>query len=241
MNTIQLKTLAQLVNDDHRYAFVFEKYNLDFCCRGKRTLQQACIESKLAVDEVAKELQALNDSTYPKLTVQDLSVTELADYIVQKHHAYVKNEGPVIKGFLHKIASKHGARHPELIELAAAYNELTAEMEVHMGKEEQEVFPLLKSVDYTKNQNARGGESQDLSMPITMMEDDHNHAGELLEKIRTLTSNFTPPADACTTYKLAFAALHAFKIDLHQHVHLENNILFPKAVQLLRRKSGQMN
>ncbi len=241
MNTIQFKTLAQLVNDDHRSAFVFEKYNLDFCCRGKRTLQQACLESQLPVDVVENELETLNESINTAWPVQDLSVSQLADYIVEKHHGYIRNEGPVIRHFLEKIAAKHGSHHPELIELAAAYNELTGEMEVHMEKEEQDVFPLMKSFDDLTNDREDACHLTDLSSPIAMMEDDHDHAGQLLEKIRVLTGNFTPPADACTTYKLAFAALHAFKINLHQHVHLENNILFPKAMLLLQQNRNQMN
>ena len=241
MNNFQLKTLAQLVNEDHRAAFVFEKYNLDFCCRGKRTLQQACLESQLPVDVIESELGNFTQSVEPTFTEQNFSVTELADYIVEKHHFYVKNEGPVIRNFLEKIAAKHGGRHPELKELAAAYKELEDEMGIHMEKEEQVIFPLMKSFDGNSKRDEMADQLSDLSLPIAMMEEDHDHAGHLLEKIRMLTGNFTPPADACTTYKLAFAALHAFKIDLHQHVHLENNLLFPKAALLLEQKRNQMN
>ncbi len=241
MNTIQLKTLAQIVNDNYRSAFVFEKYNLDFCCRGKRTLEQACLESNLPVGLIEKEIETTTQSIITSFPLQDLSVTQLADYIVEKHHAYIKHESPVINNFLEKIAAKHGIIHPELRALTDTFNELTGEMESHMEKEEQEVFPLMKSYENQWNVNEAIGQSTDLSVPITMMEEDHDHAGELLEKIRVLTDNFTPPVDACTTYKLAFAALHAFKIDLHQHVHLENNVLFPKAEQLLQKNKNHLN
>jgi regulator of cell morphogenesis and NO signaling len=243
MNNIQSKTLAQLVNANYRAATVFEKYKLDFCCRGKRTLLQACVELNLPVEAVERELELVTNNEQQSTSVNALSLSKLSDHIVATHHAFVKNETPSIRHYLNKILTKHGDRHPELKILAETFNELSLEMSTHMEKEEQVVFPLLK--EYENNKNEQHDERKrlnSLSSPISMMEDEHDHAGRLLDKIRLLTANFTPPADACTTYKLAFSSLHAFQTDLHLHVHLENNILFPKAMKLHEdRKNAMLN
>lgn len=240
MKNVQSKTLAQLVNANYRAATVFEKYNLDFCCRGKRTLLQACAELKLPVEAVEKELELVTNSERQTTGVHELSLTQLSDHIVDTHHVYVKSETPSISHYLNKIATKHGDRHPELKELAETFNELANEMSNHMEKEEAFVFPLLKAYESNSTEQDDSSRFTGISTPLTMLEHEHDDAGRLLDKIRQLTSNFTPPADACTTYKLAFASLHAFQTDLHQHVHMENNILFPKAMKLQEERNNAM-
>ncbi len=239
MNEFNHQTLAQIVTGNHRTAAVFEKYHLDFCCKGKRSLQQACAEQDIAIEELVTELNNLSSTTgnsQHSFPFDQLSLAQLADYIVSTHHDYVKRELPQLLAYLQKVASKHGQRHPELLkifDLAAAIKE---EMDMHMMKEEQVLFPRIKEVEKIAGQPA--GEYRMnlfyLQAPIMMMEQEHDHAGSLTEEIRTLSNNYSAPADACTTYKLAYASLQAFEIDLHQHVHLENNILFPKAVELLK-------
>ena len=242
MNNLQSKTLAQLVNANYRTAAIFEKYNLDFCCRGKRTLLQACNESQLPFETIERELELVQNKLHSQ-GWQDMSLGQLADHIVVTHHAFVKSESPSITGYLDKIAAKHGDRHPELLPLAETFHELAQEMASHMEKEEQIVFPLLKAYEsalHAADENDKN--LTGLTAPIAMMEDEHDHAGRLLDRIRELTGNFIPPADACTTYKLAFASLQAFQTDLHQHVHLENNILFPRAIRLMEEtKAASLN
>lgn len=235
MNELLTKSLAQIVNNDHRAASVFEKYHLDFCCKGKRSLQQACTESEIKIEEVLAELEKTKQSKSDKVTINydNFSLTQLAEYIVSTHHEYVKKEMPAIFMYLQKVAAKHGERHPEMLKVFETFMALKEEMEQHMQKEEVVLFPRIKEME---KQTGMGNQPQInisyLKSPITMMEHEHDHAGAALAEIRQLTANYNPPVDACTTYRLSFAALEAFELNLHQHVHLENNILFPKALRL---------
>jgi regulator of cell morphogenesis and NO signaling len=235
MHDLISKSLAQIVNSNHRAAAVFEKYHLDFCCKGKRTLQQACTESNLNVEEVLtaiEQAKPVNSGTVP-LHYEKLSLAQLSDYIVNTHHSYVKKEMPLLLGYLQKVAAKHGDRHPEMLKVLELFAAVKEEMEHHMQKEELVLFPRITETERQVNQGKElVVNGTYLLSPVTTMEQEHDHAGSILAEIRKLTNDYTPPADACTTYQLSFAALQAFELDLHQHVHLENNILFPRALQL---------
>ena len=230
-------SLAQIVNSNHQAASIFEKYHLDFCCKGKRSLEQACTEQQLSVSEVTEDLENVftkgNTST---IDFEKMNLTQLADYILQTHHAYVKNEMPQIQAYLEKVSSKHGERHTELYKIFQTFNAVKEEMEGHMKKEELILFPRIKELQkLADNENANLQLNITyLQSPITVMEQEHDHAGSLLNDIRILSNDYAAPQDACTTYRLSFAALKAFELDLHQHVHLENNILFPKAIETFR-------
>ena len=233
------KSLAQIVNDNHKAASVFEKYDLDFCCKGKRSLQEACIEKSLPVEKLLAELQAVSNSCEVPVDFRKMTLTQLADYIVSRHHAYVKTEMPQIFAYLQRVATKHGDRHPEMRKVFELFSAIKNEMEEHMDKEELILFPRIEAAEEgalekrTANMNVLY-----VKGPIQVMEAEHEQAGQLMGEIRQLTSNYTPPADACTTYRLSFAALQAFETDLHQHVHLENNILFPKAIELFQKATA---
>ena len=230
-------SLAQIVNSNYQAASIFEKYHLDFCCKGKRSLEQACTEQQLSVSEVTKDLENIftkdNNST---VDFEKMNLTQLADYIVQTHHAYVKNEMPQIQAYLEKVSSKHGERHPELYKIFQTFSAVKEEMEGHMKKEELILFPRIKELQkLADNENANLQLNITyLQSPITVMEQEHDHAGSLLNDIRILSNDYTPPQDGCTTYRLSFAALKAFELDLHHHVHLENNLLFPRAIDMFR-------
>ena len=234
------QTLGQIVTHNHRTAAVFEKYHLDFCCKGKRSLKQACAEQNIPVEELLNELSSVSSGSPGSCQVvfpfDKLSLTQLAEYIVSTHHAYIKKEIPQIFAYLQKVASKHGQRHPELFKIFELVTAIKEEMELHMQKEEQVLFPRIKDMEIVANDPA--GEYKlsvsFLQAPITIMEQEHDHAGELMAEIRRLTNNYQPPQDACTTYQLTYASLKAFEVDLHQHVHLENNILFPKAIAMVK-------
>lgn len=237
MNDLMTKSLAQIVNNNYRAANVFEKYHLDFCCKGKRSLQQACAESEIKVEDILSELEKTkkgnNDKEY--VNYDNLSLSKLADYIVTTHHEYVKKEMPVITMYLQKVAAKHGDRHPEMLKVFELFMAVKEEMEHHMQKEEMVLFPRIKELE---RQLSSGNHPQIsisyLKAPINMMEQEHDHAGAALAEIRLLTADYNPPADACTTYRLSYAALEAFELNLHFHVHLENNILFNKAMRIIR-------
>lgn len=238
MENLNSLTLAQIVNSNHKTASVFEKYHLDFCCKGKRSLVQACSEQQLPVENVMAELQTVfEEDNKSSFDFSKMSLTSLSDYIVTTHHDYVKNEMPQIYAYLQKVSSKHGERHPELYKIFEIFASVKEEMENHMKKEEMILFPRIKEMEKVTE---TGNVFTQLSLtylqgPIIVMEQEHDHAGSLLNEIRILSNNYVPPQDACTTYKLSFAALQAFEADLHHHVHLENNLLFPRALNLFQK------
>jgi regulator of cell morphogenesis and NO signaling len=238
MQEYKQHTLAAIVADRHEAAAVFEKYQLDFCCKGKRTLQQACEEKNIPVEPIIEELQQVFD---PGAGLQDqvisaLSIPQLVDYIVLKHHVYVKHAMPVIIQHLERVATKHGDRFPYMRQVFQLFAALKEEMDCHMQKEEMVLFPRIKEVEKAvQQQNTPSALNAGyISQPIHMMETEHEDAGNLMAQIRQLTNDYTPPADACTTFRISLAELKAFELDLHQHVHLENNILFPRIVQIMQ-------
>jgi regulator of cell morphogenesis and NO signaling len=233
-------TIGEIVSKDFRKAEVFKKFGLDFCCGGKKTLEKACRDKGLDILEVKRELEQAEAK--PQTGNQNFSEWELgflSDYIVNTHHKYVENAMPVIFEYTQKVARVHGEKHPEAIEIANTFEEIMDEMTPHMMKEEQILFPYIKSLSQAKNSGilpeAPFGTVQN---PVRMMEHEHDAVGALMTKINTLTGNYTPPSDACTTYRLSFAKLQEFEADLHQHMHLENNILFPRAIQLEKEMRG---
>ncbi|HEY1202796.1 MAG TPA: iron-sulfur cluster repair di-iron protein [Niastella sp.] len=230
-------TLAAIVSDRHQAAAVFEKYHLDFCCKGKRTLQQACIEKNIPVESVLEELQLVFE---PGFTVEDqllssMSVSELTDYIMLKHHVFVKHAMPVVYQHLYRVATKHGDRFPYMQQVFNLFASLQLEMDSHMQKEETVLFPRIKEVDKALEQNNSLPmvSTAYISQPVHMMEMEHEEAGALMAQIRNLTNDYTPPANACTTFRISMAELKAFEEDLHRHIHLENNILFPRIAKML--------
>lgn len=245
MNEIITKSLAQIVNENYQAASVFERYNLDFCCKGKRSLLQACEESLLSPNELVTALEETVKSDQHPVQVDYnlLSLSQLTDNIVNTHHVYVKKEMPQILAYLQRVASKHGGRHPEMLKVFELFASLKEEMDEHMQKEEIILFPRIKEMERQINSGTEVKFSLNyLQSPVNIMEQEHDHAGSIMTEIKDLTSQYNPPADACTTYRLSFAALDAFEKDLHHHVHLENNILFPKAIGLFKQiNAGTLN
>lgn len=242
MTELLNKTLAQIVTEKHQAASVFEKYHLDFCCKGKRPLSDALVEKQLSAEKVLNELNEVftKNANNDAALFNYIHLSQLCDYIVGTHHAYVKQNLPQIYAYLEKVATKHGNRHPELNEIFKLFTELKDELTEHLFKEEKILFPRIKEIE--KNFAERSSFSIPvpgyIETPVSVMEHEHDKAGDLLEQIRIKTNDFTPPADACTTYRVAFALLQAFEADLHQHVHLENNILFPKAIKMVEQLSA---
>jgi regulator of cell morphogenesis and NO signaling len=238
MNELLSKTLSQIVNEKHQTASVFEKYHLDYCCKGKRSLKQACDENNIPVDEVVDALQNIYTRETQELDFDKIKLSGLTDYIVYTHHCYIKKEMPLILSYLETVYSKHGNRHNALYEISKLFVEFFNEMTHHMHIEETILFPRIKQLEQNGFEPIPFDikHYQYLQLPIIDMEDDDEDAGNKMAEIRKLTNNYTPPADSCTTFKLLYASLQAFEIDLHHYVHLENNILFPKAL-ILEKKS----
>lgn len=230
------ETLGQIAAKDLRKAEVFKKYGLDFCCGGKKTVKEACAEKGLDVTIVEQELQQADKLPQGRpVPYNDWRLDFLADYIVNTHHSYVKKTIPDLRQYASKVAGVHGDRHLELFPISQLTDEVCQEMSSHMIKEETILFPYIKQLMASKG-NGNGdpvyGNFTNIEGPINMMEMEHEVVGKNLEKIRELSNNYSLPEDACASYSYLFKTLDEFENDLHLHVHLENNILFPKALEL---------
>lgn len=228
------ETLGQLAAKDLRKAQVFKKYGLDFCCGGKKTVKEACAEKGLDVTKVEQELEQADKMPASRpLPYSDWSLDFLADYIVNTHHSYVRKNLPDIRTYAEKVKRVHGSRHPELLRIHELVEEVYAEMHAHMIKEEKVLFPYIKQLVAAKNdtQPLHTVAFGTVQNPINMMEMEHELVGKNLAEIRELTNNYVLPEDACASYSLLYRMLDEFEDDLHLHIHLENNILFPKALK----------
>jgi regulator of cell morphogenesis and NO signaling len=239
MTNIAEQTLATIVTNNHLTVPVLEKYHLDFCCKGKRTLAEACMEKGLSVETISAEMQKSSSASQSnKMPFTEMTAEQLISYILIHHHFYVKQSMPTILGHLEKVATKHGEHFPYMVEVFMLFKEIYEEMTAHMHKEEIILFPRIKELaalqETHQNRNLAEGY---ITAPIQVMEHEHDQAGETLYKIRKLTSNYTPPAEACTTFQVCLAELKEFEEDLHRHVHLENNLLFPLAEKMMMAQS----
>ena len=225
------ETLGDLVAKDVRKAAVFKKYGLDFCCGGKRSLKEACEQKGVDLHIVEKELVdvKIHDTSRP-LPYNEWKVDFLIDYIVNTHHSYVIKTLPDLRYYARKVSKVHGNIHPELIPVCNLVQEVYTEMESHMIKEEQILFPYIKQLVQASETVVSSGFGNIVN-PINMMEMEHELVGSKMETINTLTDNYTAPSDACASYNVFYRLLKEFEEDLHTHVHLENNILFPKAIE----------
>jgi regulator of cell morphogenesis and NO signaling len=233
-NELITKTLAELVTDNIRSAIVFEEFGLDFCCRGNRTLKEACTEKNIDAEKVLTHLNNLTDNGNGHQQANDWSLDFLVDYIMNNHHNYVRRMIPIITLHADKVASVHGKNHPETIKIADLFLAVREELEMHMMKEERILFPQIKQMVLTQNENGHFFPPPfgTIQNPIRMMEYEHTSAGDALYQIRDLSNNYVHPDDACNTFKALYSELKEFEEDLHKHIHLENNILFPKSIIL---------
>lgn len=229
------ETVGQIAAKDLRKAEVFKKYGIDFCCGGKKTVREVCAEKGIDATKVEQELQQSNSGSFASANnaYNEWSLDFLADYILNTHHSYVRKYLPELRGFALKVARVHGSRHPELLTILHHVEEIAEELGEHIVKEEQMLFPLVRQIVRAKSEGTPLPEdSQNLGRMIDVMETEHDSVGRAFDAIREESSNYALPKDACTSYKLYFQLLQEFENDLHQHIHLENNILFPKAVEL---------
>ena len=229
MATIDINTtLANLVDEHPQLTRELERLGLDYCCGGGRTLAAACAGRGLDAADTAHELAGLAGDSQPAAW-SAMSPAELCAHLVETHHRYLWDEMPRLSALVEKIRTVHGERHPELAEIAACYEEIRADLEPHLLKEERVLFPLVCELEAaTVLPDVHCGSVRN---PIGMMHIEHERVGELLARLRLLTSGFQPPADGCASYTACFAGLEQLEADTHLHVHKENNVLFPKAVQ----------
>lgn len=234
---ITQRSLGDFVTENASTAMVFERYGLDYCCHGHQTLEESCKECGVALSEVLDAVIALgtpNTESHPAAEWKDLDALTL--FIVGHHHRYLRDIAPTLKGWLDNVVSRHGVKHVELAEVRQLFHELDAELTTHMLKEENILFPFIDELAIAKRSSELlpNGPFGTILNPVRVMEHDHQLIGVLLARLRSLTGRYTPPQDACETYQLCYTELTRYEQDLHRHIHLENNVLFPGAIELER-------
>ncbi|MEO9484321.1 MAG: iron-sulfur cluster repair di-iron protein [Ekhidna sp.] len=235
MKILPTHVISQLVADDYRAATIFKERNIDFCCNGNRTIAEACKLQNIDVNEVLAELEEIcNGNGAPIDNLKDWNPAKLADYIIEKHHTYVEKKLPELTSYLAKVAAVHGATNPEVIKIHELFEASAGELAVHMKKEEMILFPFIRKMMKAKETGSPLGPPHfgTSENPIAMMRHEHSTEGDRFREMAELSNNYTPPEHACNTYKVSYAMLQEFENDLHRHIHLENNILFPKALKL---------
>lgn len=231
MSSTQYKqqTLGNIVTENFKAASIFTEAGIDFCCGGKMTLDEACMDKNIDPEKMASKLaESAELPVTPGQNFKEWSLDFLADYIMNTHHKYVTKNLPVLSFYTQKIAEVHGEHHPELIEIASIYSEIQTELTQHLKNEEEVLFPAVKEV----LQNGSEAAKKTIKSEIERMNDEHDFAGGAMDKINVISNGYKLPADACETYQVTFKLLKEFEDDLHIHVHLENNLLFPKALAL---------
>lgn len=225
-------TVGQLVADRPGRARVFEQFGLDYCCGGKTTLREACVVRGVDPQDVVRALHQA-DTSSASTDGTDWACTplvELITNILDTHHAYLRRELPRLTQIAGKVREVHEARHPELAEVQQIFEDLRAELEAHMMKEEHVLFPMIQRME--SDGAVAAAHCGTVQNPIRVMEHEHDSAGAALLRLRTLTDGYAPPANACNTYRALLSGLAELEQDLHRHIHKENNILFPRAVEL---------
>ena len=214
---------------------VLEDAGLDYCCGGGKSLHEACLHANVSSQEIVNRLRENAKDTGPEdMNWMAAPLCQLTRHIREKHHRYVREAIPRTRALSHKVATKHGGNHTELVGIVKVFAEVGREMIMHMQKEEQILFPYIDALERAVNVHGSVEPPffQTVKNPIHVMMQEHDAAGDLVRQIRVLSSEYTPPRDACTSFKALYEALREFEADLHQHVHLENNVLFPRAVEL---------
>ena len=223
------RTLGDMVTEDFRRAELFKQAGLDFCCGGDINLQDSCRANNLDLDQLLAQLEELSQiKSHQGLNYNSWSLDFLCDYLVNTHHSYVKNTLPDLQYYVNKINEVHGENHPELREIATLFNLVSIELTQHLQAEEEVLFPAVKRL----LTQAGNPEREIIQREISRMHTEHEFAGKAMADIRQLSHHYLVPADGCKTYQVCFEMLHGFEDDLHTHVHLENNILFKKALDL---------
>lgn len=235
METLEKTTIGEYVAQDFRTAAIFSKYGIDFCCKGQRTIEEVCDKKNIDEAQLLAELKTVlatkNDSG---IDFNSWPLDLLVDYIEKTHHRYVEEKTPITLQFLDKLASVHGSNHPELLQINELFQGCAGELAQHMKKEELILFPYIKKMmgATISHESIQPPHFGTVNNPITMMMEEHDAEGERFRTIAALSNNYTPPEDACNTYRVTFAMLEEFEQDLHKHIHLESNILFPKTKAL---------
>jgi regulator of cell morphogenesis and NO signaling len=238
MATFQISdTVGEIVRDRPSLSRLFEQAKVDYCCGGKKTLDEACRNQGIDPQTFLAQLEAIaNSNTEIEMNVATLSLTKLADHIEQTHHAYLHTELPRLEKMVTKVASVHGEKEPRLHQIKDIFLVVSQELETHLQKEEKILFPMIRQLE--SSAAVPSFHCGTIANPVHQMEFEHDEAGVALGQLRQLTDNYTPPEWACNTYRAMLDSLLNFEQDMHQHIHKENNVLFPKAIALEKIKAN---
>ena len=233
MENIDNKTVAEIVTENIKTADVFKKNGIDFCCGGHVSVQEICAKKGVDYAKIKEEILNVGKTPSTGHDFNSWDIDFLADYIVNTHHKYVTEAHQLIIEYSDKVAKVHGHHYTETVEINHLFHELANELNAHMQKEEHVLFPFIRAIGKAKKEGTPLSPPPfgTIQNPINMMEAEHTGAGDILRKIAELSNNYTPPADACNTYRALYHSLEEYQNDLFQHIHLENNILFPKAIK----------
>lgn len=231
---VEEMTVGGMVSANIKTAHVFKKHGIDFCCGGGISIEKACAKKNIDLETLLEELRNIDEKVLPSQNYNSWKPDFLADYIVHTHHTYVKESMELIEAYASKVARVHGEGHPPVVRIYALFQEVAREMTAHMQKEELVLFPYIKKLVSARREawQIEAPPFGTVRNPVSMMEQEHERVGDLLKEIAVLSNQYTPPDWACNTFKALYAKLDEFEQDLHLHVHLENNILFPKALLL---------
>jgi regulator of cell morphogenesis and NO signaling len=232
MTAIEAKmTVGELVNQRMSRTRVFERFGVDYCCGGKTPLIEACAKGGVELSDVLEALREAEAHSPPdqEKDWSQESMSALVDHILATHHAYLREELPRLAELTEKVVAAHSERHPEVRLIREVFQSLKNELEMHMGKEEEILFPMVKQIE--AGRVGAAGHCGSVANPIQVMEQEHDNAGKALARLRDLSGGFVPPEDACTAYRAMLDGLAGLEADLHLHIHKENNILFPRAIQ----------
>lgn len=241
MRQSTIKTVRDYAIENPQTIAVFESFGIDYCCHGNRPLDESCAAADLSLDDVVRALEAAVAKPH-RPTERDLqagSLAELISHIIRTHHVFVRAQIPEIEKLLAKVESKHGQNHPELTKIRIVFHGLGEELMTHLMKEESVLFPYVERME----ESVVAGDPilpppfGTVANPVRMMEHEHDNAGIALRLLRDASNNFTAPADACTSFRALYTALENFEKDLHQHIHLENNVLFPRSLRMEKRQA----
>ncbi|WP_410073445.1 iron-sulfur cluster repair di-iron protein [Barnesiella intestinihominis] len=234
MKSYETQTVGQIVADKYEAANVFEKYGIDYCCHGSTPLLEACKNANVELDQVQKELENTPSSAHGNIDFTNWPIDLLIDYILKIHHRNIRSHGPELLHLLDKVCNVHGDRHPELYKIRTLFHDSLESLYSHLDKEELVLFPYIYEMFKAREEHKHLPDFHcgSIEAPISVMLSEHEAEGERFQHINRLTQNYTVPKDACNSYRLAFDRLKSFEKALHQHIHLENNIVFPRAIEM---------
>ena len=237
MSVSTAKTVREVAVEFPEATRIFERFGIDYCCGGNKSLKDACAASHLSVDQVLDSLEVAEQTARAKQTDRNWQTEPLADlvaHITRTHHKYTREEIARLRPLFDKVSSVHGKNHPELQQVRASFQEVAQELTPHMMKEEMMLFPYIVRMEEAviQKEPILPPPFGTVQNPVAMMMREHDSAGDALRAMRQASAGYTPPGDACISYQTLYKALAAFETDLHQHIHLENNILFPRAIEM---------